>query len=186
MKNWDYNASNAMEQWDIYDKNKNKLGYTKLRKSELNEDEYHLVVRIWIVNSKNEILLSRRGLNKRGGGLWECTGGSVLSGETSRQAVVREVKEEIGVDLNIDRGIIVMNERRDSHHDFYEIWLFREDIELKHFILDKNEVIGIKWVTIDEYCEMYEKEQIMPTLGFFPKIYEEFVVNPAIENRTEG
>lgn len=175
MENWDFNENNAMEQWDIFNENREKLNYTKPRKSHLKEGEYHLVVRIWIVNSRGNILLSKRNPNKRGGGLWECTGGSVLSGETPEQAVVREVKEELGIDLNIEQGRIVMSEKRDSHHDFYDIWLFRKDVELNEIIFDKDEVVDVKWVSFEEYKRMFNNNEVMPTLGFFVEIYEKFI-----------
>ena len=175
MESWDFNESNAMEQWDIFDKNRKKLNYTKPRKSNLEEGEYHLVVRIWIVDDKGNILLSKRNPSKRGGGLWECTGGSVLSGETTEQAVVREVKEELGIELDIAQGNVVMSERRDGHHDFYDIWLFRKNLRLDEIVFDKNEVIDVKWVTIEQYKKMFDNNEVMPTLGFFIEIYEKFI-----------
>ena len=39
IENWDYNEKNALEIWDIYDKDKTKVGYTKHRSEKLNDFE---------------------------------------------------------------------------------------------------------------------------------------------------
>lgn len=53
-----------------------------------------------IVNAKGEIFLTKRGqkaTNERG--TWEIPGGKVQFGETLREAILREMKEEYGVDI---------------------------------------------------------------------------------------
>ena len=40
------------EYWDIYDKNFEKINKTVKRGDKLEDDEYHLVINAWIVNSK--------------------------------------------------------------------------------------------------------------------------------------
>ena len=78
------------ELWDIYDENKNKTGRTAIRDvTILQKGEYHIVVTGIILNSKNEILISKRATNKKFGGMWECNGGSILAGgKGDRKSVV--------------------------------------------------------------------------------------------------
>ena len=175
IENWDYNEKNALEIWDIYDKDKTKVGYTKHRSEKLNDFEYHLVVRVWIVNSDKEILLSQRGMKKRGPLLWECTAGSAISGENNIDTINREVFEELGIDLSHDKGICMLDVRRDSHHDFYEVWLYRKDIDLSDIVIDGEDVINVKWVKIDELLQMMKENQLMPTLSNFPDLYRKYV-----------
>ena len=59
-----------------------------------------IVVAIALVNDENEILLSRRPESKHLSGLWEFPGGKVEEGETPRRALIREVKEELNIDVN--------------------------------------------------------------------------------------
>ena len=60
-------------------------------------DGYHLVVHVWIRNSKGEYLISQRSANRPTYPLmWECVGGSVVKGEDSLQGAIREAKEEVG------------------------------------------------------------------------------------------
>ena len=80
------------EIWDIYDENRNLTGKTIKRAEYINkikENEYHLVVHIWIKNDNNEWLISKRTPNKHFPLLWECTGGSALAGEESLTADLR-------------------------------------------------------------------------------------------------
>lgn len=175
MQLWDYNDQNADELWDIYDKNHIKKDYQKKRKSKLTDNEYHLVVRTWIVNSKGEILLAQRGENKRGSLLWECTAGSAISGETNIDTINREVMEELGIDLSTDTGIQIVNTRRDTHHDFYEVWLYKKDISLDEIQIDGVEVIDVKWVSLSMLEKMISNHELMPTLTGFPDLYREYI-----------
>ena len=81
------------ELWDIYDKNRRKTGKIAERDVyEFKDGEYHIVVTGIILNSKDEILISKREPHKKFGGMWECNGGSILAGETSIEGILRELK----------------------------------------------------------------------------------------------
>lgn len=72
-----------MELWDVYDENRKLTGKTHERGVPLGPGEYHIIADVWTVNQRSEILLTRRHPDKPYGLLWECTGGSVLTGENS-------------------------------------------------------------------------------------------------------
>jgi 8-oxo-dGTP pyrophosphatase MutT (NUDIX family) len=66
----------------------------------MHKGEYHLVIQVWIKNSKNEFLISRRTNN--GGwwsGLWQTTGGAAVTGDNSLETALKETREEIGIIL---------------------------------------------------------------------------------------
>ena len=72
-----------MEIWDLYDRERNIIG-EHIRGEELPENGFHLVVHIWIKNSKGQYLISQRSESRKSNPLmWECCGGSVLKGENS-------------------------------------------------------------------------------------------------------
>ena len=85
------------EYWDIYDKNRIFQNRTILRGTPFQNGEYYVSCEVWFQNSKGEMLVTLRNPNKKAGGLWEFVGGGVLAGETTAQAAVREIKEEIGI-----------------------------------------------------------------------------------------
>ncbi len=165
------------EFWDIYDKDRQKTGRVQERgKPSASPDDYHLVVEIWLRNSRGEVLLTKRHPNKHYGGLWECTGGSVLAGEESLPAAIREVKEEIGVDLTQGTpGILLTSlsiHREKQYSAHYDVYLFERDIPLEQLILQPEEVVDAKWVTQKELEQMAAADQLAPfkakPFAYFP------------------
>ena len=156
------------ELWDIYDINKNKTGRIAERNAyNFQKGEYHIVVTGIIMNSKNEILISKRAKNKKFGGMWECNGGSILSGETSLEGILRELKEELGIKFTKKEAIFLKEIRRDKiPPDFKDLWLFRRDIKIEDITFPDGEAIETKWVNIEEFLNMYNSKKIIPTIDF--------------------
>ena len=99
------------EIWDLYDENRKLLGKDHVRGEQLPIDGYHLVVHVWIRNAKGEYLISQRSANRPTYPLmWECVGGLGVKGEDSLQGAIREIKEEVGVDLNPDNGQVLLSD----------------------------------------------------------------------------
>lgn len=156
------------ELWDIYNKDKKKTGRTAKRDVYIfKEGEYHIVVTAVILNSKGEILISRRAPHKKFPLMWELTGGSILAGEESLDGVLREIKEELGIKLLAKEAIYLKGIRRDKlPPDFKDIWIFKKDIDISEITFPDGECIGAKWVTIHSFTEMYNNGEIVPTVDF--------------------
>lgn len=156
------------ELWDIYNENREKTGriaergVTKLEQGK----EYHIVVTGIIMNSKNEILISQRAPHKELGLQWECNGGSILAGETSLDGIIRELKEEIGLEFTKKEAIYLKTVKSTRHPNFKNLWLFRKDIDVKDVKFADGEAIGAKWVSIDEFMQMYNNGEIVRTVDF--------------------
>lgn len=165
------------ELWDIYDINKNKTGRTAERGVyKLKEGEYHLIVNAIIINSKKEILISQRAEHKTHGLMWECSGGSVLAGESSLEGMLRELKEELGLVFTKEEAIELKELRRDNvPPDFKTLWLFGKDIDIKDVKFTDNEAIDAKWVSIDEFENMYKNKEIIQTVDFNREDYEKAI-----------
>ena len=58
-----------------------------------------LVVAVAMVDVDNRVLLQQRPEGKSMAGLWELPGGKVHEGESPEAALIRELKEELGVDV---------------------------------------------------------------------------------------
>ncbi|MCH9052613.1 MAG: (deoxy)nucleoside triphosphate pyrophosphohydrolase [Proteobacteria bacterium] len=58
-----------------------------------------LVAAMALVDADGRVLLARRPEGKTMAGLWEFPGGKVLPGETPEAALIRELKEELGLDI---------------------------------------------------------------------------------------
>jgi len=156
------------ELWDIYDENRKKTG--KLAEREVTAlefgKEYHIVVQGIILNSKNEILISQRAPHKKLGLQWECNGGSILAGETSLEGILRELKEELGLEFSKKDAIYLKEIKSRRFPNFKDLWLFRKDIDIKDVKFNDGEAIAAKWVSIDEFIEMYNKKEIVQTVDF--------------------
>jgi len=176
-----------LEWWDLYDKNKKKTNRTHIRGNPLPEGYYHIVVHVWIRNTKGEILLTKRHPDKTYPNLWECTGGSILAGEESLEGALREVEGEIGIILDESNGNLVKSERRESN--FCDIWVFNQSFELSKTMLQQDEVIDIKWVTRTELDQIYHSKNLVPTLSYYKELFytgiESGVANDHQKSRNE-
>lgn len=162
------------ELWDIYDTNKQKTGKVAERGVyQFKKGEYHIVVTAIIINSKKEILISKRAETKKTHPLkWECNGGSILAGETSLQGILRELKEELGLEFTEKEAIFLKEIRRDKiPPDFKELWLFYKDVKIEDIKFTDGEATEAKWVTIDEFIKMKEKDEIVKTIDFGKEEY---------------
>ncbi|MDO4860986.1 MAG: NUDIX domain-containing protein [Bacillota bacterium] len=129
------------EMWDLYKRFGNTLEFVKTgqtieRGSRLPDGAFHQVVHVWIKNEIGEYLISQRSAEKSDPLRWEPTGGSVLAGETSEEAAIREVKEELGLDLKPGSGSLRLRGVRffDGCNDFVDVWQF----ELPYKVIDKT------------------------------------------------
>ena len=89
-----------MELIDIVDENNKLTGQVEERTIAHEKCLWHRHVSCWIMNKKGEILLQRRSpIKSRNPNKWARTGGHVDSGEDVEEAIIREVKEEVGINI---------------------------------------------------------------------------------------
>jgi 8-oxo-dGTP pyrophosphatase MutT (NUDIX family) len=161
------------EIWDLYDENRELLGKDHVRGEQLPIDGYHLVVHVWIRNSKGEYLISQRSANRPTHPLmWECVGGSVVKGEDSLQGAIREAKEEVGVDLNPENGQVLFTKTRKIidgkiFNDIMDVWLFEYDGEVDLGNATTDEVAQVVWMTREQIEELFEHNMFVETLEYF-------------------
>ena len=55
-----------------------------------------------IRDENGKILITQRNLKKAQGGLWEFPGGKIEPNETKENAIVREIKEELEIDIQVE------------------------------------------------------------------------------------
>lgn len=158
-----------MEKWDLYTKYREITGRAQLRGEKIPEGFYHLVVHVWIRNRKGEYLISQRSANRPTFPLmWECTGGSVIQGESSIEGALREVKEEVGLKLEPEAGKLLFTKIRGSdYNDIMDVWLFDYDGELHLEDATTDEVAACKWMTVSEIRKLYEEKKLVQNLDYF-------------------
>lgn len=158
------------EVWNLYNEKREKISCLLQRGKPIPKGYYHLVVSAWIMNSQGQYLLSQRHPDKQYPFYWECTGGSVLVGESSLEGAIREVKEELGIALDPTCAELIHQTRRDSVQDFYDVWLFRADVDISEIRLQQSEVINVKWVNLDILLDMFQSGKLHPLIDYIEQI----------------
>ncbi len=156
-----------MEIWDIYDVNKEKTGRTMVRNDwNMQPGDYHLTVLGVIKRPDNTFLITRRVLTKAWApGHWEVSGGAALSGETSLDAVKREVFEETGIDVSEAKGGFCFSYRRDNPKEkdnyFVDIYRFEMDINENDVKIQKEEALEFKFATLAQIKEIAARGEFL-------------------------
>ena len=155
-----------MEIWDLYTKERILTSKSHVRGEIIPDGYYHLVVHVWIVNSKGEFLISKRSKTRPTFPLyWECVGGSVLKGENSLEGAIRETKEEIGIDLDKTKGKIIHTKIRKN--DIMDAWLFHYNGDISLSNATTDEVCECRWMSLCEIEKLMKDGQFVPTLDYF-------------------
>ena len=142
-----------MELRDLYDENKKLTGEKIYKGQDVPKGCYYITVVVFIQNSKNEFLLQKR--VKKKDGKWATTGGHPVSGETSRQGIITEIKEELGIDI-LEKNIKLFKTIK-TEDDFVDIYYLNEDIDINKVRIQKEEVSAVKWATINDIEKMIEE-----------------------------
>ena len=145
-----------MEFWDIYDKDHKVTGRT-MKKNDwiLKDGEYHLTVLGVIQHTDGRYLITKRVMTKSWApGWWEVSGGGAQAGETSLEAVLREVKEETGLDVSGWEGGFQFYYTRENPGEgdnyFCDIYKFVGDFKEEDLHLQEAETDGYMLSTADE------------------------------------
>ena len=87
-------------------------------------------------------------------GWWEVSGGAAQAGEASYDAVLREVKEETGLDVSQADGGYLFTYKRENPGEgdnyFVDVYRFVMDIDEKDLHLQEAETDGYMFATLDE------------------------------------
>ena len=160
-----------MEKWDLYTRYKEKTGKEHIRGEKMPESFYHFVVHVWILYLEGVYLISQRSAkNSVFPLLWECVEGSVLIGESSIDGAIREVKEEVGIDLEKKAGKLLFTKLREDilpDKDIVDVWIFdyHGEVHLKNAMTD--EVADCKWMTVSEIMKLHQGNKLVPDLNYF-------------------
>jgi len=150
-----------MEKIDLYDKDRQLLNQTAFRGEELPKGTYRLVVHICLFNDKDEMLIQQRQSAKHFPNMWDLTvGGQVSAGETSRQGIQRELKEELGIDMDMSEILPTLSVPFKDGFD--DVYLLRTNVSLDELTLQKEEVQAVKWASETDILDMIGCGEFIP------------------------
>ncbi|EGY79809.1 NUDIX hydrolase [Peptoniphilus indolicus] len=159
------------EFWDVYSKSGKRKNRVIKRGDKMLNGEYHLVSEGWIRVDEDHYLIQKRSKNKKlFGDMWYCSvGGSVLAGEEPKEGLIREAREEIGIDIS-DARIRLKRIIVESFGIFY-IYLIDKKIKLEDLVLQEDEVSEVKIVTLEEIFELIENGDMIK-LDYYEKFFD--------------
>lgn len=137
-----------MEYNDIYDKDRHPTGRRHIRGTPWRKGEYGMVVCVWVYDGKGNLLLTRRAPEKSFAGTWENSGGAVQAGESSRQAVARELFEETGIRAAEEEFELIESGRDGNiHYDYYSL---KRTTPVDEIVLLPGETDDVMWATFPQ------------------------------------
>ena len=169
-----------MELWDIYDENKKRTGRTmKHNDWNMQPGEFHLTVLGVLMRPDGKYLITRRRLDKEwAAGWWEVPGGGVRAGEDSKDAVIREIKEETGIDVTGAEGGYAFSYKRvnleEKNNYFVDIYKFILDFDESDVKSQEEEVSGFKIADLEE-IKGYAEEGVFLHYDSIRQAFEENV-----------
>ena len=147
-----------MEYNDIYDGHRQLTGRTHRRGSSWRQGEYGLVVCVWVYNGRGKLLMTRRAEGKSFAGTWENSGGAAKAGETSLQAIARELREETGI--HADESEFRLFSQDQEGHTFYDFYFLKKNVKLEDIVLLPGETDDARWVSFNEVHAMIRRREI--------------------------
>lgn len=151
-----------MELWDVYDEDRLPTGRTAVRGGTRPAGDCQLVVHVCLFNARGELLIQQRQHTKRYyPDRWDVSvGGGVIAGETARAAAMRELREELGIDLDLSHTVAAVTLSFDGGFDDY--FLVDFDEPLSTLTLQTEEVQAARWATREEIHQMIAYRTFAP------------------------
>ena len=138
-----------MELIDLYDEKGNKINKTvdiKTKDEDLKKGEHIGISLIYIENNENKFLVQKT--SKQKGNIYSMTSGHIRCNETEKEAIIREVKEELNIDISNDNIIYLGHILVDFPVRF--IFYLKKNININDVTLKKDEVKEVSYKTLDE------------------------------------
>lgn len=109
-------------------------------------------------SSDSRFMLARRGPNESGAGYWEFPGGKVERGETHRQALVREIGEELSLKIEPEQLELVAQNDHQYGAKVFRIFLWKYVITADPLVslVDHDQIM---------WCDSFEMRALKVSAG---------------------
>lgn len=145
---------------DLYDKDRKPTGKKMLKDGFKPKNLKYVTVAVAIYNPKNHKWLMQKRTKDKGGN-WATTSGHPISGQTSIQGMVSEIKEELGLEVSEDELTLITT--IDRKEKFVDIYYLEKDINIEDLVLQKEEVDDVKWMSNKDVEAFYKAKKFKKT-----------------------
>lgn len=174
--------------YEILDEAGHKTGQTLDKKAVHDQQLWHEVVNIWIVNSRGEILMQLRSPKvELSPGVWDVTVGTHLRpGEDPAMAVQRALKSEFDLETTPDQYKHLFNiqsanpgPNNTRHKVLGHVFLMQHDVDIRALKVDPDKITRLAWVPLNklmtEVGSADTKDQYFPRASnYYPQLFEAF------------
>lgn len=168
-----------MEFFDILHDDGIPAGYRKSRSEAHAQGLWHRTVHVWARNNEGMLLLQKRAADKETfPGYWDISSaGHVNAGESSIDAAVRELEEEIGVIVRKDELRFLFTLRQQFHsedgrvidNEITDVYLVEKPVTREMITLNNSEVTDVRFINPDELLR-YKENHITPHNDEYPRL----------------
>ena len=156
-----------MERRDLYDRNHKLTGKTITKDEPIPDGCYVQASLVFIRNKSGHFLIQKRSKIKNG--MYATTGGHSCTGESSLQTICREVKEELGLEVDPKEFQLYYSGRSDEEQVFFYDYYVEKELNLTQLKLQKSEVSFVCWY------QPWEVKSLFRRCKFMDNHYEEFL-----------
>lgn len=156
---------------DILDENGNKTGEATTRKQIHEKGLWHRIIVVSIIDKNGHILMQQRSMDKESNpGKWDVSvAGHVSSGQTSIEAAIREVSEEVGIEINEEdlKYILTYKNKREIKENYtdcqiYDCYIVNiDEIKVEDIKIQESEVEQVKLCELAEVKELINSKKVM-------------------------
>lgn len=166
---------------EVLDEKGNKTGQVKTKREIKKDGNYHRAIAVLII-SDNKILLQKRNSTKKVyPNLWSLfVKGHVQAGETSIEASIREINEEIGITIKENELTYLYTIKEETNNQgymeniFYDTYILRKKIKLDDIVIQEDEVSEVKYMDINDVYNSIQNnsESFVPNKEDYKRIFE--------------
>ena len=157
-----------MEWLELYDINENCLNKKILRGETPSNNEYIMIVYIFIRNNEGKYLLEKN----REREVWVVPGGHV-SEKNPIDSIKRECMEELGI--RIDESKLISIDTLCNNNRLFKLYYLEKNISLNDIVLQKEEVADANFFSINEIDNMIDNNIFRSNNILFIKSLKKYI-----------
>lgn len=159
-----------MELLDLYDDKGKKLNKTVERGQKFDKGNIMLSI-AFIKNSDNKYLIQKT--SKEKGAKYSSTGGHVTHEENGLTTIIREIKEELGLNINTNELEFISLVKHPTKPCLINLYLLEKDIYIEKLKLQEEEVESVLWLTEEEILSLVKENKFLKSHGY---LFENYII----------